>query len=55
MSEARPNFEVAVIGAGFSGIGTAIKLDRAGIRDWALIEEGDGVGGTWHCKIYRLI
>lgn len=52
MSEARPDFEVAVIGAGFSGIGTAIKLDQAGIRDWALIEEGDGVGGTWHWNTF---
>jgi cation diffusion facilitator CzcD-associated flavoprotein CzcO len=50
--EAQPDFEVAVIGAGFSGIGTAIKLDEAGIRDWALLEEGDGVGGAWHWNTY---
>jgi cation diffusion facilitator CzcD-associated flavoprotein CzcO len=49
---AQPDFEVAVIGAGFSGIGTAIKLDEAGIRDWALLEEGDGVGGAWHWNTY---
>jgi cation diffusion facilitator CzcD-associated flavoprotein CzcO len=48
----RPDHEVAVIGAGFSGIGTAIKLDRAGIRDWVAIEAGDGVGGTWHWNTY---
>jgi cation diffusion facilitator CzcD-associated flavoprotein CzcO len=52
LSAARPDFEVAVIGAGFSGIGTAIKLDEAGIRDWALLEEGDGVGGAWHWNTY---
>jgi cation diffusion facilitator CzcD-associated flavoprotein CzcO len=52
MSAARPDFEVAVIGAGFSGIGTAIKLDEAGIRDWALLEEGNGVGGAWHWNTY---
>jgi len=28
----RPDHEVVVIGAGFSGIGAAIKLDEAGIR-----------------------
>ena len=50
--DAQPDFEVAVIGAGFSGIGTAIKLDEAGIRDWALLEEGDGVGGAWHWNTY---
>src|SRR6187551_1074813 len=49
---AQPDFEVAVIGAGFSGIGTAIKLDQAGIRDWVLLEEGDGVGGAWHWNTY---
>ncbi|MFI5027915.1 MAG: flavin-containing monooxygenase [Solirubrobacterales bacterium] len=48
----RPDHEVAVIGGGFSGIGTAIKLDRAGIRDWALLEAGDGVGGAWHWNTY---
>lgn len=30
----RPDHDVAVIGAGFSGIGTAIKLDQAGIDDY---------------------
>ena len=48
----QPEHEVAVIGAGFSGIGTAIKLDRAGIQDWVLLEAGDGVGGVWHWNTY---
>jgi cation diffusion facilitator CzcD-associated flavoprotein CzcO len=52
VSDAQPDFEVAIVGAGFSGIGTAIKLDEAGIRDWALLEEGDGVGGAWHWNTY---
>ena len=48
----RPDHEVAVIGAGFSGIGTAIKLNQAGIEDWIVLEAGDGVGGTWHWNTY---
>jgi len=48
----QPDHEVAVVGGGFSGIGTAIALDRAGIRDWAMLEEGDGVGGAWHWNTY---
>jgi cation diffusion facilitator CzcD-associated flavoprotein CzcO len=48
----QPDVHVAVIGAGFSGIGTAIALDRAGLRDWVLLEEGDGVGGAWHWNTY---
>jgi cation diffusion facilitator CzcD-associated flavoprotein CzcO len=51
-TDIRPDHEVAVIGAGFSGIGTAIKLDRAGIRDWVVLEAGDGVGGAWHWNTY---
>src|SRR5581483_10282361 len=47
-----PDHEVAVIGAGFSGIGAAIKLDAAGISDYVVIEEGDGVGGAWHWNTY---
>ena len=43
---------MAVVGGGFSGIGTAIALDRAGIRDWVMLEEGDGVGGAWHWNTY---
>jgi cation diffusion facilitator CzcD-associated flavoprotein CzcO len=44
--------EVAVIGAGFSGIGAAIKLDRAGFADFVVLEEADGVGGAWHWNTY---
>jgi cation diffusion facilitator CzcD-associated flavoprotein CzcO len=48
----RADHEVAIIGAGFSGIGAAIKLDDAGLRDYVVIEEGDGVGGAWHWNTY---
>ena len=44
--------EVVVIGAGFSGIGAAIKLDEAGLSDFVVLEEGDGVGGAWHWNTY---
>jgi cation diffusion facilitator CzcD-associated flavoprotein CzcO len=44
--------DVAIIGAGFSGIGAARALDRAGIRDFVLVEEGDGVGGAWYWNRY---
>ncbi len=41
-----------MIGAGFSGIGAAIKLDEAGFHDFVVLEAGDGVGGAWHWNTY---
>ncbi|MDX6197953.1 MAG: hypothetical protein QOJ79_1104, partial [Actinomycetota bacterium] len=49
---ATPDHEVVVVGAGFSGIGAAIKLDRAGFGDCVVLEEGQGVGGAWHWNTY---
>jgi cation diffusion facilitator CzcD-associated flavoprotein CzcO len=51
-SIARPDHEVVIVGAGFSGIGAAIKLDDAGFDDYLLVEAGDGVGGAWHWNTY---
>ncbi len=48
----RPDHEIAIVGAGFSGIGAAIKLDQAGFGDSVLLEAGDGVGGAWHWNTY---
>lgn len=39
-------FHVAVIGAGFGGLGAAMALEAAGIRH-TVIEKNAGVGGTW--------
>jgi cation diffusion facilitator CzcD-associated flavoprotein CzcO len=52
MSPDHPHHEVAIIGGGFSGIGAAILLDKAGFDDYLMIEEGDGVGGAWHWNTY---
>lgn len=48
----QPDHEILIVGAGFSGIGAAINLDRAGMSDFSIIEAGDGVGGTWHWNTY---
>ena len=47
-----PDHDVIIVGGGFSGIGTAIGLDRAGFGDYLMLEEGDGVGGAWHWNTY---
>jgi cation diffusion facilitator CzcD-associated flavoprotein CzcO len=48
----RPSPKVAIIGAGFGGLGTAVALRRAGIDDLTIIEADDGVGGTWRRNTY---
>jgi len=47
-----PDHDVVIIGGGFSGIGAAILLDRAGFEDYLIVEEGDGIGGAWHWNTY---
>ena len=42
----------AIIGTGFSGLGAAIALRRAGYRDLVLLERADDVGGTWRDNTY---
>ncbi len=44
--------EVAIVGAGFSGIGVAIALRRAGIGPFVVLEAADRVGGTWRDNTY---
>jgi cation diffusion facilitator CzcD-associated flavoprotein CzcO len=41
-----------VIGAGFAGICTAIKLTEDGETDFAVLERGPDVGGTWRDNTY---
>jgi cyclohexanone monooxygenase len=47
-----PDYQTIIVGAGFSGIGAAIKLDKSGLGDYLLIEAGDGPGGTWYWNTY---
>ncbi|MFH8567289.1 flavin-containing monooxygenase [Streptomyces sp. NPDC017993] len=43
---------VAVIGSGFGGLGAAVRLRRAGITDFVVLERADSVGGTWRDNSY---
>lgn len=44
--------QVAIVGAGFSGLGMAIRLAGAGRGDFVILEAGDQVGGTWRDNRY---
>lgn len=43
---------IGIIGAGFSGLGVAVKLKEAGYHDFVIAEQADDVGGTWRDNTY---
>lgn len=43
---------IAIIGAGFGGVGLAIRLEQAGFADFTVFERGDTVGGVWRANTY---
>lgn len=44
--------DVAIIGAGFAGLGMAIELKRAGREDFVVLDRAAEVGGTWQANTY---
>ena len=47
-----PQYEVAIIGAGFGGMGIAIKLQEMGIDNIVILDRASDLGGTWHINTY---
>lgn len=47
---ARPT--VAIIGAGFGGLGMAMTLQRAGFAEFTVFERADDLGGVWRDNTY---
>ena len=47
-----PDHRVIVIGAGFAGLGAAIRLKQAGIDDFVVLDRADDIGGTWRDNVY---
>ena len=43
---------IAIVGAGFGGIGLAIKLREAGFDDLVILERATDLGGTWQANTY---
>lgn len=44
--------DVLIVGAGFSGLGMAIKLLQSGTKSFLVIEKADEIGGTWYVNQY---
>lgn len=52
MSPSPEVLSVLIVGAGFSGLGMAIRLKADGVDDFAILERADAVGGTWRDNRY---
>ena len=44
--------DVLIVGAGFSGICMGIKLLKAGMKNFLIVEKSDDLGGTWYENRY---
>ncbi|MDX5297710.1 MAG: NAD(P)/FAD-dependent oxidoreductase, partial [Gammaproteobacteria bacterium] len=47
-----PHHDIAIVGSGFSGLGMAIQLKKAGRHDFVLLERAAEIGGTWRDNHY---
>jgi cation diffusion facilitator CzcD-associated flavoprotein CzcO len=43
---------IVIIGSGFGGLGSAIRLKQQGIDDFVILERANDVGGTWRDNSY---
>ncbi|MBN9683558.1 NAD(P)/FAD-dependent oxidoreductase [Corallococcus sp. NCSPR001] len=43
---------VAIVGAGFAGLGMAIRLKQEGFDDFVILERAGDVGGVWRDNVY---
>jgi acetyl esterase/lipase len=46
-ADATITHEVVILGAGMSGLCMAIQLKKAGRHDFVVLEQSEGLGGTW--------
>jgi cation diffusion facilitator CzcD-associated flavoprotein CzcO len=44
--------DIAIVGAGFTGLGMAIALDKSGRGDYVILEKAADIGGTWRENTY---
>ena len=46
------HYRVAILGAGFGGLGMGAELVRAGIQDFVIFEKAEEIGGVWRDNTY---
>ncbi len=46
------HYRVAILGAGFGGLGMGAELVRAGIEDFVIFEKAEEIGGVWRDNTY---
>lgn len=51
-AKASGDLPIVIVGAGFAGIGMAIRLKQAGIHSFRIFERASEVGGTWRDNTY---
>ncbi|AYV56874.1 NAD(P)/FAD-dependent oxidoreductase [Leptospira kmetyi] len=44
--------DAVIVGTGFAGLGMGIRLKQAGIHSFVILEQAEGVGGTWRDNHY---
>jgi len=49
---ATAHVRIAIAGAGFAGLGLAIRLREAGIEDFVVFDRAAEIGGTWQANTY---
>jgi cation diffusion facilitator CzcD-associated flavoprotein CzcO len=52
MRSVQAHARIAIIGSGFGGLGTAIRLKQQGIDDFIVLERAGDVGGVWRDNNY---
>ena len=50
--EGRAPPRVIIVGGGLSGLAMGMQLVRSGMRHFTIVEQSDGVGGTWRDNTY---
>ena len=48
----KSDLDALIIGAGFAGLGMAIRLLQAGVTRLAILEQASEIGGTWRDNTY---